>query len=144
LTNHIIDKYSGQLNIAEGFEFSKKTKPAELLAYFRQDEVNVKDIGNGYFHYFIRNVPIETEHFSFVLIFYRGQLDTILFGFDYSPDDTWENWSEEKELRRAEKYNKWLTRQIGTARNFWWGSAWADFDAKSGWSGLGLRFKNHE
>ena len=144
MTNYIINKYSGQLTINKSFALSSKTKPGELLDYFGQDKVNVKDITNGYFYYFITDVPVDGDRFSFVLIFYGDRLDMIEFGFDYSPDDTWENWSEEKELRRVEKYNNWLTRQIGNARNFWWGSAWASFDEKSGWAGLGLRYKHDE
>jgi hypothetical protein len=140
LTKKIIDAWKGRIIISDHFSISRVIMPEDLFNYFGRENVEINDVKNGYVHYTIRDIPIDGTIFSFILFFGFGKLDMVSFGFDYSADDTWENWSEEKELNRAAKYEKWLTMQVGRDRDFYWGNIWAAFDAKSGWSSLGLRF----
>jgi hypothetical protein len=140
LTNKIIDRYKGEINISERFRISKFTTKEQLISFFGKENISINDMENGYTHYYIKNIDIGDSSFNFILIFNHEQLHSIIFGFDYSPDDNWDNWSQEKELKRLDKYNNWLTQQIGTKRKYPWGEIGAFFNPKGGSTSITLRY----
>ena len=140
MTNRVVNSYYGEIIISDQFKISRSTTKAQLIAFFGESNISVRDIENGYIHYTIRGVIIEKISFSFLIIFNHEQLHMIIFGFDYSPTDNWSNWSEEKELKRLDKYEKWLTQQIGTKRNYPWGVVEASFDRKGGSTSIVMRY----
>jgi hypothetical protein len=139
MKNKIINADHGQIIISDNMVISNQTKPQQLFDYFGDDKVDLNEMKNGYIHYRVHDVDINSTLFSFVLIFYLDRLEMINLGFDRS-GDSWDNWSEEKELKREKKYNDWLNDQIGLQRSFDWGDIWARFDIKNGSSNIGLRY----
>jgi len=140
MANRVINNYYGEIIISDKFKISKTTTKEEFISFFGEKNVSIRDMNNGYIHYFIRNINIQNSNFSFNLVFNQEQLSSITFNFDTLPTDNWDNWSEEKELKRLEKYNNWLNHQIGSKRDYQWGNIGAYFDRKGGWTSMVLRY----
>jgi hypothetical protein len=55
---------------------------------------------------------------------------------------SWSDWSEEKEQRRKQIHDQWLTKQIGAERRvFDWGAVSSFYDAKTGGSDIIIRYR---
>ena len=59
--------------------------------------------------------------------------------FDF--DKGWDTWTEEKELADLEIYKAWLANELGTLKDFDWGTVWASYGKKGASSSIGLRYK---
>ncbi len=58
--------------------------------------------------------------------------------------DTWSDWSEEKEMARKNRHDKWLANQLGKPPyKFAWGQVFSVYDQKSGGSLIVVRYKLH-
>jgi hypothetical protein len=136
----IIGALHGTIKISDSFTISRDTTIQNLTDYFGTNQIDTRDMNTGYVRYSVKHVLINNTVFAFCFIFHATQLDSVSFDYDFN-GDSWDNWSEEKEFKRVEKYNKWLTEQVGIRRQFQWGTAWALYDNKGGGASLGLRYK---
>ncbi|NOY40999.1 MAG: hypothetical protein GXP26_04060 [Planctomycetes bacterium] len=108
-----------------------------------------------------RNAPINVENESYcsynariaagdlmplpadlTLYFYHQQLESLsIVASDDRFGASWDDWSEEKELSRKQFHDLWLA-DIAVSANayFLWGQLSSDYDAKSGFSAIHLRY----
>jgi len=76
------------------------------------------------------------------LYFYHQQLESLsIVASDDRFGASWDDWSEEKELSRKQFHDLWLA-DIAVSANayFLWGQLSSDYDAKSGFSAIHLRY----
>ena len=76
------------------------------------ETAKVDDMKSGYVWLRTANSKIEDFYFSFGFCFMNDQLESISFAVSESPiHNTWDNWSEENELRKKEMYRNWLLKE---------------------------------
>ena len=82
------------------------------------------------------------EVFFVVLYFYGQQLESIdLANASQEFGTSWNDWSEEKEMKRKEAHDRWLISQTGAdARDYDWGSIYSDYDPRSSGSSIVIRY----
>ncbi|RYU83237.1 hypothetical protein [Hymenobacter persicinus] len=133
---------TGTLHLAASSSISSATSAAELATLFAPAPVEHSAAHGGYTHYFIRAVPLDEGQGSFRLIYFHQRLDSISFAFypDGQAHLSWNDWSEQQEQRLAAEYDAWLTKQVGSRRQFAWGTVWAEYDPRSGGSSIGMRY----
>ena len=89
------------------------------------------------------HITIDQTRFAAALTFRDDSLWGIeLFLVDNAMSFSWSDWDESKELDRKSKHDRWLNSQLGTDREFSWGTVHSDFDSKSGASVIGIRYKS--
>jgi hypothetical protein len=76
------------------------------------------------------------------LYFYHQQLECVsIVASDSRFGSSWNDWSEEKEKDRKRFHDQWLVETIGTtSAQFPWGQLSSDYDGKSGFSAIHLRY----
>jgi hypothetical protein len=123
LTEKLIDKFNGHLLFSNDFEVSPNTKPDDLLLYFGQENVKIRDIKNGWKHYVISNIKKDSIYFWGTFYFENGILSFLSFVIDDKLilTDSWNNWSEENELQKRDYYDNWLTEQLGKKKRIFLG-----------------------
>lgn len=57
-----------------------------------------------------------------------------------STSEGWADWSESEQLRIRDKLEQLLLRNYGTTRSFAWGTLQAEYDPRSGSSGITIRY----
>ncbi len=143
MTQSIIDTRNGELKCAEDFLVSKQTTPEDVISYFGQDNIIIRDTNTGWKHYSVRNAKMNDTYFIFTFYFDNA----ILKMLDFIVSDqviiagSWDDWSERKELEKRDYYNDWLTNEIGNKREFPWGTIGAFYDAKGGGSSIVLKYE---
>ena len=136
----VIDPTNGNILIAEGMIITNATQKSDLINYFGADHVDIRDMKNTWMHYSI-TCMIGSKHFAFTLFYDSETLKAVDFITDYIPGkNIWDNWSEKNEYERLEKFKIWLSEQLGSQRDFSWGSIGASFDNKGGFSGITMRY----
>lgn len=104
----------------------------------------MSDLKNGYKWIYLKTNEIEGYFYHIRLCFKNEFLDSIDFGFftfDEIKNNSWDNWSEEKEIKKKEVYENWLNDSIGSNRQFWWGNIATYYDSKGGNSGILMKYK---
>jgi len=136
----ILDSLNGELKISDQLIITKNTIPDDLFGHYKTNNIEVRDINNGFIHYTIRDVELQGKYFFFSFCFFGGRLNMLTFGFENHPGLlSWDDWSEAKEMQNKVEYDHWLDGEIGTRRVFPWGKIGAYFDPKGGGSGIVLR-----
>lgn len=73
----------------------------------------IRDMNNGYVWYSFHNVPICSKLFSLALCFKNSVLDSVIMSID---DDqygqSWEDWTEAKELQRKQEHDALLRQEL--------------------------------
>ena len=64
----------------------------------------------------------------------------VRFGYGAESECDWSTWSMEKELARADAYQRELERQLGSRGQFPWGVANAGYDDKAAHAVLFVRY----
>lgn len=80
--------------------------------------------------------------FHVVLYFYKEKLESIHLA-DSSEEfgASWDEWSEEKELKRKEAHDRWLIAETGNASHVYrWGEIISPYDPRSGGSSITIRY----
>ena len=143
MTEKIIDSVNGHLRFANSFTVSSRTTTEEIIQYFGQENVSINDVKTGWKHYSVRNVKINDTYF--IITFYFD--NDILKMLDFIVSDklivagSWDDWSEKKELKNRDYYNDWLTKEIGSNRQYAWGTVNSFYDSKGGFSSIVLKYK---
>jgi hypothetical protein len=127
-----IDPATGRIRFPGlSLELRPQMPQAEFIV--ATSRLNRDDLGanEGWQRYSIRErIPGDLKLGLFV-IFLNGQLTR--GGFAYgSKDDTWDNWSEEKEAALQRDYQQELDAQLGGKSVFFWGKVSILLDSKSG------------
>lgn len=140
MAQKVVDSDHGTLMISDDFVISSHTRKEDILSYFGANKVTIRDMNNGWMHYNVKDIFIDSTPYAFTFYFNTEDLKSISFVFDYSPDESWNNWSLERELKRLNQYTTWLKGQLGEQTSFPWGEAGAFFDSKGGFSDIFLRY----
>jgi hypothetical protein len=93
----------------------------------------------GWQRYSIRQEISGDRKLGIFFVFLNERLDMITFA--YAPkDETWENWSEEKEAARLSEYRQELDSQLGGKTALPWGKVSAILNSKSGGTEITIEF----
>lgn len=140
----IINKETGAFRLSDDFSVNKDSSYANVLVFFNEQNTHTDDYKNGWTIIRITDHFIQDHYFNITFRFENGLLKSIDFILSATPysqsTDSWDNWSYDKEMQGKQRYDKWLTTQVGGARNFHWGSASAWFDERGGGSSITLRY----
>jgi hypothetical protein len=140
----MIDKIAGHIIISGTIEVKHGDLKQDIAA-LRLGRTNAEmDFKNGWCWLQENNVFADTKYFNFLLGFYENKLKEIHFCMsdtEYSMIQSHDDLSNEKEMEDLERYNNWLESELGSERDFEWGTVWASYDPKSGGSSIGLRYK---
>jgi hypothetical protein len=102
-------------------------------------------MGTGYVWY---SIPILTSDACNILIslcFRMGRLDSLtIAASDPSVGSRWDDWSEERERKSADRSEAWLTALGYPTGTYSWGTVWADYDPKSGSGSAGIRYNSEK
>ena len=143
MTEKIIDIENGHLRFENGFTVSSQTIQEEIVQYFGQENVSINDIKTGWKHCSVRNIKINDTYFIITFYFDNDILKKLDFIISDKliVDGSWDDWSEKKELQNRDYYNDWLTKEIGSDRQFVWGTVNSFYDSKGGFSSIVLKYK---
>ncbi|NML64718.1 hypothetical protein HHL22_05815 [Hymenobacter sp. RP-2-7] len=131
---------SGQLRLPNGSLIHPALRPAEVAALGASQPPTHRDISTGWHWYHLQfsDTPYST---GLNLGFFQEQLRTYHFGWSTGlQPKSWDDWSEAAERRWAQEFDEWLTQQVGRARTFAWGSAWAGYDPRSAGSSIVIHY----
>ncbi len=89
-------------------------------------------------------VDVPNEKMSLSVSFHGEVLESVRIstsGAEFG--SSWNDWSEEKELARAEANSLWLSQQgVTTSRPYSWGAVWSGFEGKSAFSSVIVRYSS--
>ena len=140
----MINTTTGHINISDSVELTFKTKFDSIKDLTLGQTQEVSDMQNGYKWIYIKNLKIDQLYFNMSLCFYQELLESISFVLQDLPFElvsTWNIPNKDEEHKKLERFNSWLTSEIGEQRTFHWGKVWTEFDIKGGFSTIGLRYK---
>jgi hypothetical protein len=87
----------------------------------------------------------ENEESLAVIVFFKGEtLESVQITVT-GPElgTSWENWSEEKELKRKRANDQWLIgKGLVPDKIYSWGTVWSGYDRKDGSSSIIIRYQN--
>ena len=140
----MIDKKTGHIIISDTIHIKRDNLQHDVLSLNIGQTNKQWDHGNGWSWLQENNVLVDNKYFIFQFGFFENKLKQISFcvsdtKFDF--DKGWDTWSEEKELADLEIYKAWLANELGTLKDFDWGTFWASYDTKGASSSIGLRYK---
>jgi hypothetical protein len=135
-----IDPVTGRIRFPGlDLELRPRMPQAEFIA--ATSRLNRDDLGanDGWQRYSIREQIVGDCKFGLFVIFLNGKLNRA--GFAYGPkDDSWDNWSEEKDAAQRRDYQRELDAQLGGKNVFFWGKASLILDSKSGGSNIWIDY----
>ncbi|MFD0939382.1 hypothetical protein [Pedobacter boryungensis] len=137
----IINLQNGNFQIPDKIVFSKDKNYNDILKLVQPNKI--WDIQNGYKWIYFDDIEIDKLFFHIGVCFYNDKLFCIDFSFTEKQEKnlTWDNWNEKEEVNRKETYDKWLTKNMGSKRNFEWGKVSAYFDRKAGSSSIVIKYQ---
>ena len=122
----LINPKTGEFTISEDFIFSAKTKISELMAYFGESNLTVRDMNNGHTNYWIGNFQIGKLYFIFTFYFFNKKIIRVSFILQktsYLDIGSWDNFDEKEEIKNGEFLKLWLTGQMqGDYQKYKWGN----------------------
>jgi hypothetical protein len=132
-------------------ELTIESIPVTLGPGFRHDELqslavdsSPQVLNESHRSYSIGDLEISGLRFVVTLYFFGNTLESIeLMCSGKEFGSSWEDWSEERELRRKEAHDLWLTKQLGHASHVYeWGEIGSDYDPRSGASTVVIRYRS--
>lgn len=141
---NMIDKKTGHIIISDTIRIKNDDLQHDVLSLNIGQTNKQWDLGNGWSWLQENNVFIDNKFFVFQFGFFQNKLKQISFCVsdeEFDLDKGWDKWSEEKELANLEIYKVWLTNELGSQKDFEWGTAGASYDTKGASSSIGLRYK---
>jgi hypothetical protein len=149
---NVIDRETGALELAGGRIDRELTRTAFLASPLARD-CSTNDMQTGWLQVDIATTTIGARTFGVVLWFDRERLDHYsLCLVDPRNGNSWEGWSESKQLTLRDAHDAWLVEVLGPAERearttaeltyrFAWGEVRSTYDARSGSSSIGVRFR---
>jgi|SRR5579884_2046835 len=108
----------------------------DATSSFNRDDLGSND---AWQRYSLRAPLGDNRKIGFFFVFLNGKLNMISFAYSHK-DDSWQNWSEERERQTSAEYKLALASQLGTGNSFLWGTVGAEYDQKSGGTDIWLRY----
>jgi hypothetical protein len=139
----MIDKEKGHIIISDAIRIKPNDLKQDILSLNLGQARKELDYGNGWSWVQVGNAFIDKKYFVLSFGFFENRLKEISFCVSdtkFDLNNTWETWSQEKELAYLEEYQAWLANELGTQRNFEWGTVSAFYDQKGGSSFICLRY----
>lgn len=138
---HMLDKNTGELYI--------ESIPVKLGLSFTRDAFSStpgvaqsQDVNGSYHSYSLGEQRVAGQPFFVALYFYGQQLESV--DLAHSTEEfgaSWDDWSEEREVRRKRLHDDWLRGQTGHASQVYeWGEVSSDYDPRSGRSSIVIRY----
>ena len=94
------------------------------------------------------------QQYTVTARFEQQRLDSVsVFFCPAGEDNSWETWTEARELQRRQEFDRWLDRQLGSApcsvqtsaagkcRRFMWGSAGAYYQKQDGGTAVVVSYR---
>jgi tetratricopeptide (TPR) repeat protein len=129
----LLEQRLGNLDTAlEWFDRARELDPASSVVELHRGEV-LYNLGanDGWQRYSIRESIPGDRKLGMFLIFLNGRLSKL--GFSWcQQDETWDNWTEARDLAWRKEYQQALDSQLGGQIDFPWGRASVIQDSKSG------------
>lgn len=143
LQHKILNAETGELTLFDNLKISQGIKPSDILNNCKTDDVEawVAKDGDRQNHT-IKNLFIDGKYFVFRFYFLNETLEFVTFFISMNKfeNGSWDDWSEEEELKEQLFFDSWLTEQIGAQRKFSWGTIHSYYDSKGGFFGIVLRY----
>jgi len=140
----MIDKATGNIIVSSLIQVKYNDHLQDIVSLEMGQTRTLLNLNNGWIWLNERNVLIDNLYFAFQFGFFDDRLKELSFCFsdrELNSNESWDNWSKDKELYDLERYEIWLAVEFGGRRDFDWGNVWASYDAKSGASSIGIRFR---
>lgn len=140
----MIDIKNGEIILNNSFLIKKGLNKDEFEKSNLINEVLNRET-YGYTYYFLKPQLVGNDSFTLVLYFNQdGIIDFINFSLTSNDHSvTWNNWSENEELNKKDKHDKWLLNNIGTPPyKYWWGEISSNYDPRSSSSMITIRYYN--
>jgi len=127
-----IDPVTGRLRFPDlNLELKPGMAEAEFVAATARLNRDNLGANNGWQRYSVRELISGDRKLGMFLVFLNGRLNRL--GFSWcQKDETWDNWTEARDLAWQEEYRQALDSQLGGQADFPWGRASVIEDSKSG------------
>lgn len=105
----------GELDIAQERAIYPDLSLEQLLAsqWYSEYFTEIRDMQNGYIWYTFQNVPISSQLFSLSLLFQSSVLNMVIMSVsDAKYGQSWDDWTEEKELQRKQQHDAFLNKEL--------------------------------
>lgn len=117
-------------------------QPEFIAATAKLNRDNLGSNG-GWQRYSIRQEISLDRKLGIFLVFLNERLNMVTFA--YAPkDETWDNWTEEKETARLQEYRRELDTQLGGKTTLPWGKVNAINNEKSGGTEITIQFNEEK
>src|SRR4051812_38376670 len=93
----------------------------------------------GWQRYQLRHDLGDGRTLGATFVFFNSCLVEVRFGYG-SKNDDWSNWSQARELARADDYQREIVRQLGKRGRFPWGVAEAGYNDKAACASLFVKY----
>lgn len=135
----IIDVTNGDFLLLKDVVINQATTYTQLREQFPDNKY--WEVGTGYFWIYFYDIIVEQQQFYVDICFKGEELNRIIFEFKgiYEKDSSWEDFDEEKELKKKKSYEKWIAKTLGNTE-FPWGKVNAFYDPKSCSAGIVLNY----
>ena len=133
-----LNTHNGDFYLIEGENITANTTFSTLRERFPNNKI--WEVDTGYYWIYFCNCSFEEKLFDVSLCFKGEQLECLCFAMK-ERQTSWEDWSEEYELKTKKYYKQWLTAHIGKNRSFDWGCIEAHYDRKGGGTAIWLSYK---
>lgn len=99
-------------------------------------------VANEPWHSWVPQGTYESEGRFTVALYFKGEKLESLHMEASGPEfgTSWEDYTPDKIKLQQKAHEAWLTRWLGTEREFRWGTAWAGFDQKGGFALIVIRY----
>src|SRR5262249_2532980 len=96
----------------------------------------------GHQSFALGKLPIGDKSFFVALYFYQGTVESIDLAIDSEEfGSSWDDWTEEKEMKRKETQDAWLVANTGSTSHVYdWGAVGSSYDPRSGGSSITIRY----
>lgn len=140
----MIDKKTGYIILSDIIQIKHNDSQQEILSLNIGQSNKQWNHNNDWAWLQENNVFVDGKYFIFQFGFFKDKLKEMLLCVSndkFNLENNWDNWSEQKELANLENYKEWLKNELGTQKDFDWGTVWTLYDARSGSSSIGIRYK---
>jgi hypothetical protein len=136
----MIDIHTGEVLIGSVAKLGPKFTRSDFLSLPIESKSLV--INEPYHSYALGQHLVGGETFLVTLYFYEQKLESIdLVNSREEFGTSWNEWSEEKQLKRKQAHDAWLIQQTGNASHIYaWGEIGSSNDPKSGGSSITIRY----
>ncbi|MCK0473846.1 hypothetical protein MW695_21110 [Alkalihalobacillus sp. APA_J-10(15)] len=131
----MIDSRTGSILLDNGnIVLNSKIAPNELMA------TSLYKGGSVDPNYLLKDTQEINGKIFLLTLFFKGKLKEIHLS-EADKELSWENWSEEKEMKKKESHDKWLLSVLGQEPyQYTWGQVESVFDKKGCVSSIILRY----